>query len=268
MSVSQILYVAGVARSGTSWLGQLINSSPLVRFRFQPLFSYEFKNKINEDSTSEEFKTFLNELFETETEFLTQSGKAQSGEYPVFAKTDQQSYLAFKENRYQSVIEPLLRKVPELKLIGIIRNPCAVLNSWQKNPKEFPPGSELRKEWRFANCKNKGNEDYFGYFKWKEVSNLYLDLMAKYPDRVFVVNYQQLVAEPVELTKKIFKFAGLPFGEQTENFLLKSTTVHNESYYSVYKSAEDTDKWKTEFDPYIISEIYADLKGTRLEQFL
>ena len=32
--------IFGVPRSGTSWLGQIFNSSPMVAYRFQPLFSY------------------------------------------------------------------------------------------------------------------------------------------------------------------------------------------------------------------------------------
>ena len=47
-----ITYLAGVARSGTSWLGQIFDSSPEVRYSFQPLFSYEFKNRVNENVTT------------------------------------------------------------------------------------------------------------------------------------------------------------------------------------------------------------------------
>jgi hypothetical protein len=268
MEPEHIIYIAGVARSGTSWLGQLVNSSPLVRFRFQPLFSYEFKGRITEDSEAGEYSTFLNDLYTTETEFLVQNEKVRSGEYPNFGKADHQPFLAFKENRYQSVIEPMLRKVPRMKLLSIVRNPCAVLHSWSKNPKEFPPGSVLRDEWRFGNCKNKGNEDYFGYYKWKEVSNLYLDLQQQFPGRAMVINYQELVQNPESQTSAIFKFLGLPLLHQTTDFLNASTHNHNDSYYSVYKKPGSVDSWKKEFDPYIASEILHDLRGTRLEQFL
>ena len=36
-------------RSGSSWLGQILNSSPKVCFRFQPLFSYAFKDYLNDN---------------------------------------------------------------------------------------------------------------------------------------------------------------------------------------------------------------------------
>lgn len=46
--------IFGVPRSGTSWLGQLFNSSERVAYRYQPLFSYAFKGRLNENSTLDE----------------------------------------------------------------------------------------------------------------------------------------------------------------------------------------------------------------------
>ena len=187
--LDKIIYISGVARSGTSWVAQILNSSPDICFRFQPFFSYEFKDRVSEESSKEELEKIFSDLYGTDTEFLTQKNKQESGEYPTFEKNKETSILAFKENKYQSVIEPALRRVDNLFGVGVIRNPCAVINSWRNNVKEFPEGSDIMKEWRFANCKNIGNEDYFGYYKWKEVANLYLDLEQKYPDRFKILHY-------------------------------------------------------------------------------
>lgn len=267
MNINKIVWVGGVARSGTSWLGQIFNSSPDIKYRFQPLFSYEFKNWVNEDSTKEEFEYFLQELFKTKTDFLIQKDKINSRKYPIFKKNSKRSCLVFKENRYQTVIEPMMRKIGELFLVGIIRNPCAVLNSWMKNEKEFPKGSKPLKEWRFGNCKNKGNEDYFGYYKWKEVANLYLDLKNKWPKRVYLVRYEDLVDSPLNIVKDIFEFLDLSFRDQSINFIKKSTSIKQEDYYSVYKDSSVKDKWRKDLNKFIISEIEKDLKNTRLEQF-
>ena len=37
----------GVPRSGTSWLGNIFNSSPDLTYKHQPLYSYAFKNYLN-----------------------------------------------------------------------------------------------------------------------------------------------------------------------------------------------------------------------------
>jgi hypothetical protein len=260
------IYIAGAARSGTSWVGQIFNSSPSVRFKFQPLFAYEFKNQVNEDSSSTDFQNLLEGMYKTDGDFLLQKDKIEAGAYPKFSKSDE-NILVFKENRYQSFIEPMMRKLPNLALLAVIRHPCAVMNSWRNNSKEFPSGCDIRTEWRFGNCKNQGNEDYFGYYKWKEIAHMYLDLKDKYPERTYVLRYEDLVQNPIDMTYEIFDFFNIPLTHQTKDFLTASTTTSQESYYSVYKTADVTEKWKTDLDPYIAEEILADLSGTRLNAF-
>jgi len=266
--LDKVVYVAGVARSGTSWIAQILNSHPDVCFRFQPLFAYEFKGRVNEDSSPDEYHQLFLDMYKNNSPFLTQADKRITGEYPQFEKYFNPKTLIFKENRYQSMLEPMLRRVPCLKAVGIVRHPCAVLNSWRKNSKEFPPGSEILRDWRFGNCKNKGNEDYFGYYKWKEVANMYLDLLEKYPDRFMLLRYEDVVYAPERTTSELFRFLGLSYDEDSKRFLRDSTTVHEESYYAVYKDKSVAEKWRSELAPYIVEEIYADLSGTRLEQFL
>lgn len=268
MSKEKTVWIAGVARSGTSWVGQIFNSHPAVRFRFQPLFSYEFKNQINEDSSSGDYSQFLNELWNSDTEFLTQSDKVATGQYPRFDDSDSQNVLAFKENRYQSMVEPMLRKLSTTQLIGIVRHPCAVIHSWSQNEREFPAGSVLRDQWRFGQCKNASAADYFGFYKWKEVANLYLDLAAKYPDRAQVVRYHDLLHQNEACVQKMFEKCGLSFTAQVKQFLSDSRQHASDSYYSVFKSKSHDRAWQEILDPYIANEIQADLAGTRLEYFL
>ena len=49
----------GVPRSGTSWLGQIFDSCPDVIYKYQPLFSYAFKNRLNMQSSFDEISNFL-----------------------------------------------------------------------------------------------------------------------------------------------------------------------------------------------------------------
>jgi len=264
-----IIVVAGVARSGTSWLGQILDSSPDVLFRFQPLFSYAFKDAVYEDSTREEYLNFFEGIYNSSDDFLLQNDKRKADLYPSFQKNNAPAHLALKENRYHYLLPKMLQYFDNLKLLGIVRHPCGTLNSWLQNPKEFPAGADPRKEWRFGNCKNQGKaENFFGYYKWKEVAHLYLDLKEKYPDNVFIVRYEELVDHSLTLSKAIFDFLGLEFSEQSDAFLKASHAVHHTSPYSVFKDRSVKDRWKTELDPYIIREVLNDLSDTRLEMFL
>ncbi|MFH1457014.1 MAG: sulfotransferase [Patescibacteria group bacterium] len=264
----KIIVVAGVPRSGTSWLSQIIDSSPQVRMRFQPLFSYAFKDAVNEDSSKKEYNNFFNGIYKSNDDFLLQSDKRKSGIYPTFSKDKNQNILAFKAVRYHYLLEPMLRKFKHLKVVGIIRHPCAVMNSWINNPSEFPAGCNSLNEWRHGMCKNSGPEDFFGYYKWKEVANMYLDLKDKYPKRVYILKYEDLVLKTEKNNKDLFSFMGLPLKKQTLDFIQESTKKHIDNPYSVYKNKSVIDKWKKQLNPKIIKEIYADLEKTRLEKYL
>jgi hypothetical protein len=265
----RVIVIAGVPRSGTSWLGQIIDSSPEVAYRFQPLFSYAFKDAVSIDSDKREYEQFFRGLYESTDDFLLQIDKRVSGLYPTFEKKNDPDYLVLKTCRYQYLLSKMLRYFEDLKVLGIIRHPCGVINSWLKNPKEFPEGAQPRMEWRFGACKNKGRpEEFFGFYKWKEVAHLYLDLQMKHPTQMYIIKYEDLVDDPIVVSREIFDFIGLEFTEQTESFLKTSHLTHQENPYAVFKDKSVKERWESELDPYIVKGILDEVEGTRLVRFV
>lgn len=269
MSFESIAVVAGAARSGTSWLGQILDSSPQVAYRFQPFFSYAFKQFVDFDSPLDRWMEFFNALYRSDDEFLHQADKRRSGLYPVFQKDPAPRVLALKMNRYQYLLGPMLNVFPNLRLVPIVRHPAAVISSWTKNPKEFPPGSDVRKEWRFGSCKNQGREEeFFGYYKWKELAHMYLDLGDQFPARVKIVRYEALLDTLQDHVADLFGFLGLRVGPATREFLVACHERHDDSPYSVFRSKTVRDQWRTELPTFIAEAIERDLAGTRLEIFI
>jgi len=118
-------------------------------------------------------------------------------------------------------------------------------------------------------CKNLGrSENFFGFYKWRETTNLFLDLHDHHPGRVQVVRYEDLVENPERITEAIYDFARLELGPQTKAFLADCNSSHSESPYAVYKSKSVKDRWRQTLDPKIIREVHEELKDTRLEKFL
>lgn len=264
-----IITIAGVARSGTTWLGEILNSSPDVAYRFQPLFSYAFKDRVGINSTPAEYEAFLRELYASDDPFLLQTDKREAGILPSFAKHDSPQALVMKKARYHYLHIRFLNYFPNLKLVPIVRNPCAVLSSWMSNPKEFPPGSDPWLEWRFGACKNQGKEEnFFGFYKWRESTNIFLNLQMKFPDRVRLVRYEDLVEDPIAISESLFDFVGLDFGDQTRRFLDESRKRHTDNPYAVYKNKDVKNNWKRTLDPRIAMDIEQELKGTNLEIFI
>lgn len=260
---TDVVALYGVPRSGTSWLGQILDSCPETVFRFQPLFSYRFKNRITTETTKEEIKNFFEELYlENKDDFLNQTDKRENGIYPLFhMKQENASILAYKEVRYLYTIPLLLQKYREIKIIGIIRNPYDVLESWINAPSEYNPEWNIYEEWNFAASKNEYRpENYFGYNKWKEFIKMCFDMQKRYPQNFEMVRYEDLESDACYVAKKIYAFAKMPFTEQTKEFIRLSQSKTVESSYGVYRKKNQERKRKYYLPSDIRNKIAMDLR--------
>lgn len=259
--------IFGIPRSGTSWLGQIFNSSPRVAYRFQPLFSYEFKNRINENSSREDIEKFNRNLFNAGSDFVLQKTNISGKKSPQFTKNDINT-LVWKEVRHLSIVENLLIN-SDTKVVFLVRHPCGVINSWINAPKEFDKNWDSLEEWKKASRKNRGkDENYYGYDRWKEAIKIFLDCKEKFEDRVFLLKYEDLATDPLDTTKQLFDFSGLNFEDQTRNFILKSIAKNDNDHYGVFRKDQDIDKWKQQLDQRIKEEMIADLANFSLAKKL
>ena len=240
-----VVALYGVPRSGTSWLGQILDSCPDIVFRFQPLFSYRFKNRITTESTKEDIEYFFQELYcEDKDIFLNQIENKKRGMYPLFERKEQNpSVLAYKEVRYLYTIPLLLQRYDGIKIIGIVRNPYDVLESWINAYLEYKPEWDIFQEWLFATKKNEYRpENYFGYYKWKEFIKMNVEMQKKYPDNYRIVRYEKLAEKAIYVTKDLFDFLDIPYTAQTEKFLKDSQSKTIDNAYAVYRNKNEVQK--------------------------
>lgn len=259
--------IHSVPRSGSTWLGAIFNSHPDVIYRMQPLFSYAFKDYLNENSSDETINKFFSEISNSEDDFLHQRAAKKNGLIPVFEKSDNFSHICYKEVRYHHILRNLLNRDKDIKVIGLIRNPFSVINSWLKAPKEFKTelGWKAEEEWRFAPSKNQDRpEEFNGYQKWKEVAFLFLELKKNFPERFFLLEYENILQNPKLEVNNLFSFCGLFLDPQTIKFIDQSTQFNNSDPYSVFKVKRKDDKWKSELSPFIIKEIKGDPEFSHL----
>lgn len=260
----------GVPRSGTSWLGAIFDSSLNVSYRNQPLFSFKFKSFLTENSKKEEIDQFFSLIEECNDDFIIQKEGKSIGHIPTFQKGNI-THIIYKEARYHHILVNMLEQHDTLKIIGIVRNPKSVISSWYHAPKEFKKDEwDILKEWEYASLKNEGRlEEFYGYLKWKEVTKIFLYLKEKYPNRFYLLEYNELLNRTEETVRDLFHFCDIQFSEQTAHFLdLSKKKDLSEDSYSVYRLNQVDDKWKIELPFEIIKSIENDLKGTVLEKFL
>ncbi len=257
-----------VPRSGSSWLGEIINSNPGVNYSFQPLFSYEFKSYLNECSSSEDIDDFFNKIASTKDDFIRQSSDRDNGKKPIFFK-DNQHAIAYKEVRYHYILENLLKKDSNLKVVGLIRDPRAVIASWYSAPREFRTdlGWKLDDELIDASSKNSGRrEEYFGLKAWVEVTQYFHNLNKLYPDEFILVSYSDLLENTDFEVSKLFSLLGLDYSEQTKKFICNDDCVDGD--YSVFKNKKSDDSWRKILSKDIVEQIESYVNSNGLGSYL
>ncbi len=259
----KVVTLYGVPRTGTTWLGQIFDSCPETVYRYQPLFSYRFKNRIKMEDSKNEITKFLEELYlESEDSFLSQREQREKGLCPIFEnKNPKGDILVYKEARYLYTVPLLLELFEDIKVIGIVRNPVAVLESWMNASSEYKDFWKVEEEWMFAQSKNEYRpENYYGYYKWKECMKMFLDMKNKYPDNFMIVRYEDLYENAVEKTKELFSFADVPFAGQTEDFIINSQSRTVDNAYSVYRAKSEKRQRKRILSEEIKAKIFQDLQ--------
>ena len=259
--------IFGVPRSGTSWLSQICNSHPDVTMRFQPLFSYTHKGRLKENSTAKEINKFFEEIRETSDPFVLMSSAAHRN-YPRFLKSSTPTHLGFKETRYLNIIENLIRRRPDVKIIGIIRNPLAVLASWVNAPKEYDKKWDFHTEWRFAHSKNSNRpEEFYGFSKWKETAENFLKYESLYPEQFKLIRYDFLNSNPEEATVDLFRFVNLKLHSQVRKFIVDSKSIHDANPYSVFRAKANDRQWREVIPQDIQHQIEEELANSPLYKF-
>ncbi len=231
--------IHSVPRSGSTWLGEILNSSPDVKYCFQPLFSYQCKDFLNENSSKEDINKFFSLLSDTDDDYICQNTQRQEGTLPDFKKSNFATHVIYKEARYHHIIETLLREDDRIKLILLVRNPVEVMNSWINAPKEFDPTWDIETQLFNAEQKNLGRkENFYGLNAWIQTTKLFEDLSKRYNKRTLLINYSFLKNNLEHTVERIYQFCDLPLTDATYNFLKQSTKKTIPDPYSVFRDGK------------------------------
>ncbi|WP_415391188.1 sulfotransferase family protein [Porticoccus sp. Uisw_050_02] len=265
----QVGWISGMPRSGTTWLSQIFSSSPDVRLKFCPLFSYEFKNSLDENSTTEDWERLFRAVYSTNSEFLDQEHLRKRGLIPSFQeKIEKPSHLVIKSNRFHQLTPFILKLNSQVRSIYVARHPCATLYSWLSNPNEFPSAANPLEEWKSGACRKVGVGEFWGFDDWKKVTTNALRLTEQYPDRHKIIRYENIVANTTLYVEEMFDFFNLPLQDSTIDFIKLSRSKHDNHQHSVFKKPQLIENWRGQLDSKIVQECLNEIEGTELEQFI
>ncbi len=264
----KIFLICGMPRSGTSWVGQIFDSSPDVAFRMEPLFAYRFKNIINDKSSKAEITKFFNDAYLSDDDFILQKENRVKKVYCSFNKKPTAAFLVVKTTRHHNLLERYLKLVDCIEVISIVRHPCAVISSWINTEREFKAkGCTVENDWKSGKCRKDGDGEFWGFDDWLSVTHQYIELSQKYSN-FKIVKYADLIHGAEDVISKLFIQLSIPYTRQTVDFLRDCHSSHHDDPYSVFKKTDVEDKWKTKLNNAIAQEIIRETIASGLGGFL
>jgi hypothetical protein len=267
--MKNVVWLSSMPRSGSTWLSQIFAASPQARLKFCPLFSYEFKDKLDEKSSSADWRQLFFDVYNTRSPYLDQEYLREKGLIPCFESRDEMPpFLVIKSTRYHNLIPSVLALHETIKFIHVIRDPRAALFSWLNSSFEFPSNACPELEWRSGECRTDRPGEFWGFDAWKAVNKQALELQAKYPDRFAIWSYESLVENTENDIADMFDFVGISMSHEVLNFIKRSQSNHDCHQRSVFKCPTNLVHWRGRLDPRIANVCESEVKGTELEPFL
>ncbi|NNU81782.1 sulfotransferase [Halovulum dunhuangense] len=264
------VFLLGMPRSGTTWLSQIFESAPEVLMRLSPNYSYALKNKLDGKSEVEDWRECLRQAVNSNQDpFMTQNWRREKGELEWIEKDFSIiERLFIKDTRFFDLYLRSVELFKDAKIAFIIRHPCGHLNSWRKS-KEFPAGKDFLSHWRDgAGRRSEGPGEYWGFDDWKRAARMFLEAQASRPDQVLVFRYEDLVASPIETTSTLFDFMNLKMSEEVASFLKRSHSRHDSNVFSVFRSPEVAQSWRSELPDEVKIEVMNDIMDTDLARYI
>jgi hypothetical protein len=230
----------------------ILEAHPSVKTLYQPFFSYSFKNEIKtvEQST---YQDLVARLLATDDPFCCRRnefhrGSSEGGD-PSLVTKGQTTHLVLKNVHHHQYLEKMLRLDPELRILALIRHPCATIHS------QLIAEREKISDWKTAPNKNATEDDFFGFDKWSEFNSMTKHLSEKYPERVFLVRYEDLVMDPNQWLREICRFVALPFDDCLLEACRRMGSCHQNYDYSVFRQGDTVNRWKGQLCQDVVNRI-------------
>ncbi|XP_064095772.1 carbohydrate sulfotransferase 3-like [Macrobrachium nipponense] len=240
-----VLLLASMGRSGSSFLGGLLTSQSKTVYFFEPLHDIEALHLLTEKSAMKGLRdiftcdikdpilsTFIRNPNFVFKEFYKQCGRHQTcltGEV-INSRCKKKSVRVVKTIRTRVAWLQAILHDPEvnLKVIQLVRDPRAsIISGWDRG---WNLTAERACGWLTEDLHNG------------------LELKIMYPEKYMAVRYEDLCDDPWGWAKKIYSFLGytdLPLS--TRSFLKKSTTGkdRNDAYGTKRNTRKMPQKWRS-----------------------
>lgn len=251
--------LAGGGRSGTTWVGDLINYRNRYRVMFEPFHA----KKIGLLEHFEQFQYLRpdnrsNVYLQPVTAIL--SGNIRHEWIDRFNKKFIARKRLIKEIRGNLMLKWIQTNFPEIPIVLLLRHPCAVINSrmklgWQPNPARYLNQIDLVEDFLKPFCPIIENtSDIFEKYVIHWCVQYLVPLKQFKMGEILVAFYEDLCVEPERELKRIFDFIGEPFKPAVMDEIWKPSAVSRQG--SAIASGGDLIRsWQKDMTPHQVEKV-------------
>lgn len=208
--------------------------------------------------------------------------------YRPTAEGYERAWLVWKSIESPGRLGICIEALPEARAVHVMRHPCGVVASWLRGAQADGFGRPTRSAglWMLkpllatatGRARGVDLEDIERLTPEEQLTWSCVLMQEKVLadvagcDRVLTVRYEDVCADPLATTQRMFEFAGLGWQSQTEAFVRASTesTTHvkDSDYYSVFKPPQEAaERWRTELTPDVIQRVMEIVKSSPLHHY-
>jgi hypothetical protein len=196
------VFICGAPRSGTTAITKLLNHHPSIAIGIERYKNVPSEQLVPSVFTKERFFDFR--PTDTNVSFVKHYTR-------LAKKFDNVSWVGDKVPRYYTKYDLLLRNFPNCKIGYMLRHIHPLASSWNVRADE-PTDS-----WPLANDYRRAVED------WNTSIGLTLRFLERYPDQLFVVEYERLFSGDEDVLQAVFNELGITVPDATVVYFRKLT---------------------------------------------
>ncbi len=294
------ILIVGAPRSGTTWLAKIFDSHPDTVYRHEPDEIVPARDSIQasmalwvrqHDPRTAGKRPFFAKSWQSAPARAMRTAVAYAGAaagragLPEFAIPDlgrvAHARAVVKSVRMSSGIGDFARAFPEGRAVLILRHPCGQVASVMRGTRDgrfdlAETGTDMPFDEAAAIAFAAGHgvdeptfqrlPDAAKYaWSWRAFNETAHAAIAGLSNARVVI-YEELCARPLEEARAVLAFAGLPWFNQTETFLRRSTSHAGAAgYYAVLRnSIAAADRWRTTMTPEDQDAVGAVVRGSPL----
>ena len=247
------IFLAGVGRSGTTWISEVINYNNDYRYIFEPFHPHKvpicrhfrYRQYLEPNNTDPRFIAPTNSIL---------SGRIRTRWSESLNHKTLCDRRLIKDIRANLLLGWLHEQFPELPIVLLLRRPCAVAASkqklgWHTHLNEFLSQSDLMSHHLepFRSVMEAVQTDFERHIVLWCIET-YVPLKQLQLNHLHLVFYEQSCSRPAEEIRRLFDFLGLPFSQAVLDSAQRPS-AQSRSDSAIISGANRMDSWHKSVSP-------------------